>query len=407
MNEDARARPLTGDHLPNLRQLPPPVWAFLSSRLLLLVTAYATLTLFPIHTLEPWMTQMFPGNNWIDGWVRWDAFWYEAIVDRTNTLLPQGHSSANFFPFYAWAAWAVSLPLRLAVDYARAFYLGGILLSHVAFLIGLAGVFRVAETLAGRGVAERSVWLMAFFPFSFFFAAVYGDALYFCLSVWAFYFVQSGRWSAAAALSVMAALTRITGFVLILAVLIELFRRTPHVRSIRKHAPIIAVLALAPVILFIYYFMRYGDPIAFVHARQTGWQRATGVAPLLADIDYYTAGSLFSCGGVRDCLRGWDFTRQLLGLWYFALIPLSIALALAARRTLGPGMVIWVVGTYAMALLNGLDGMGRFTAALFPVFIALAIYVLRSRTALVAMCVAFVPFLLLFLGGFVRWRAVQ
>ena len=47
---------------------------------------------------------------------------------------------------------------------------------------------------------------MAFFPFAFFFAAVYSDGLYFCLSVWAFRCVQTERWRAASSLAVMAAL---------------------------------------------------------------------------------------------------------------------------------------------------------------------------------------------------------
>jgi hypothetical protein len=400
-----------------------PLWAFASSRLLLLVTAYITLTQFPVHTLEPWMTQVFPENNWIDGWVRWDAFWYESIVDDTNRFLPQGHSNASFFPFYAWAAWIVALPFQPFLEYARAFYVGALVLSHAAFLLGLIGVFRVTEAMAGRDLAGRSVWLMAFFPFSFFFAAVYSDGLYFCLSVWAFRCVQTERWRAAAWLAVMAALTRITGFALIAAIVVELFTcsrsgaRPPAAPKLatqyrasegasRRDPMTLAILAVAPLVLFAYFAVRYGDPIAFVHARQTAWQRATGIGSLLTDIDYYTQGSLFSCGGMLECLRGLDFTRQLLGMWYIALVPLGVGLTVAARRTLGPGMVLWVLGTYAMALVNGLDGMGRFTAALFPIFIALALLVVKSRTAVAAVCIAGVPFLLFFLGGFVRWRAV-
>jgi hypothetical protein len=384
-----------------------PAWAFVSSRLLLIVAAYVALTLFPVHTLEPWMAQVFPENNWIDGWVRWDAFWYESIVDSANRLLPQGHSNANFFPFYGWASWIFALPFQPFLEYSKAFYLGAILLSHVAFLLGLAGVFRVAETLAGPAVAERTVWLMAFFPFSFFFAAVYSDALYFCLSVWAFRFAQTGRWNAASVMALAATLTRITGFVLIAAIVVEWFRRSRgDVRPPGKVAMPLAILVLAPLILFTYFYVRYGDPIAFLHARQTAWQRATGIGSLLTDIDYYTAGPLLSCGGIRECLRDWDFTRRLLGLWYLALVPIGAGLTIAARRTIGPGLVLWVVGTYLMALVNGLDGMGRFTAALFPVFIALALLVVKGRAALVAVCLACVPFLLLFLGGFVRWRAV-
>jgi hypothetical protein len=384
-----------------------PVLAFASSRVLLVVTAYLALTLFPVHTIEPWMTQIFPDNNWIDGWVRWDAFWYEAIVDSTTRFLPQDHSSANFFPFYGWASWVVSLPFQPLVEYAKAFYLGAMLLSHAAFLLGLVGVFRVTDAIAGSEVAERTVWLMAFFPFSFFFAAVYADALYFCLCVWAFRFIQLERWTLASVLAVAAALTRITGFVLIAALVVEFVRLAPpSVRSTRTQAALVGLLALAPLIVFSYFYWRYGDPIAFLHARQTAWQRATGVGSLMTDVDYYTKGSLLSCGGLRECLRGWDFTRQLLGFWYFALVPVGVGLVIAARRTIGVGMLLWVVGTYVMALVNGLDGMGRFTAALFPVFIALAIFVVKSRAAVAAVSAACLPFLLLFLGGFVRWRAV-
>lgn len=384
-----------------------PILAFASSRLLLIVTAYFVLTQFPVHTIEPWMTQIFPQNNWIDGWVRWDAFWYESIVDGTARALPQGHSNANFFPMYAWASWVVGLVFQPFLEYSKAFFIGGMVLSHAAFLLGLIGVFRVTETLAGRDVAERTVWLMAFFPFSFFFAAVYADGLYFCVSVWAFRYAQTQRWRLASVLAVLAALTRLTGFVLIAALVVELLRHSRgDARSIRKEAVSAAILAMAPVVLFTYFFVRYDDALAFLHARQTGWQRATGIGSLMTDIDYYTEGSLLSCGGIRDCLRGWDFTRQLMGIWYLALVPLGVGLAIAARRTIGAGLVVWVVGTYVMALVNGLDGMGRFTAVLFPVFIALALFIVRSSATLIAVCLACIPFLLLFLGGFVRWRAV-
>ena len=58
-----------------------------------------------------------------------------------------------------------------------------------------------------------------------------------------------------------------------------------------------------------------------------------------------------------------------------------------------------------MGLVNGLDGTGRFTAVLFPVFIGLAM-MLRSRAAFLAVCAVFVPFLLLFFAQFARWRQV-
>jgi hypothetical protein len=87
------------------------------------------------------------------------------------------------------------------------------------------------------------------------------------------------------------------------------------------------------------------------------------------------------------------------------LIPLSVLLVLYARRTLGAGLSVWVVGSVVMALFNGLDGTGRFTAVLFPVFIASAMLI-RRPAAVIAVCAFSVPFLLLFVCQFARWRPV-
>jgi hypothetical protein len=123
------------------------------------------------------------------------------------------------------------------------------------------------------------------------------------------------------------------------------------------------------------------------------------------DVGEFFAGPVFACGSLRDCFAGFDLTRHLLGAWYLALIPVSVMLVLSAARTLGAGMTFWVVASVLVALTNGLDGTGRFTVALFPVFIAAAMRI-RTMPAVAAVCACFAPFLLLFLFQFARWRPV-
>ena len=147
----------------------PPYLAFIATRLPLFVAGYVALTLFPVHAVESWMGQAFPGNNWLDGWVRWDSMWYESIVNSHPRFVPEYLSNANFFPFYSWVSWVLSLPLRLVFDHESAFY--------------IAALVRVVRRVPGRPdrgridwrpsspaptVASRTVWLMAVFPFSFF-----------------------------------------------------------------------------------------------------------------------------------------------------------------------------------------------------------------------------------------------
>jgi hypothetical protein len=380
--------------------------AFASTRLLLIVTGYVVLTTFPAHPVESWQGIVFPGNNWIDGWVRWDAMWYEAIVNNQPRFLPSGHSTANFFPLYSFVSWIVALPIRLFLDHERAFYVGALIVSSVSFLLGLMAVFRLASKLAGADVAVRTVWLMAVFPFSFFMTAVYADAFYFCLAAWSLAFAYEGRWPAACALASMAAMTRIPGLALFPAIGFEYLRQHDfELRSLTKQWPSLVLLAAGPLLIAGYYEWRYGDPLAFLHARQQGWGRASGFAALQRDFNFFFQESVFECRSVGECLREFRFTNNALGYWYVALIPLSIASVVYASRTLGVGLTVWALTSVGMGLVNGLDGTGRFTSVLFPVFIGLAM-MLRSRAAFLAVCAVFVPFLLLFFAQFARWRQV-
>ena len=380
--------------------------AFAGTRAALIAIGYFVLTAFPPNPVESWQGIVFPDNRWIDGWVRWDSMWYEAIVNDQPRFLPAGHSSANFFPLYSWISFAVGLPLRAMLDPERAFYVGGFIVSAVSFLLALIAVERLASRLAGADVAVRTVWLIAVFPFSFFLTAVYADALYFCLAAWSLRFAYEERWHAACALATLAAMTRIPGLALFPAIVLEYLRRHHFdVRSLPRFAPSLAILAIGPLIILLFDYMKYGDPLAFLHARQQGWNRASGFSALQRDYRYFFQASLFSCGSIAECVREFEPTRKLLGLWYVALVPISLALTLYARRVLGVGLAVWAVLSVLMALINGLDGTGRFTSVLFPVFIALAMLV-RSRTAFLAVCAVFLPFLILFFAQFARWKQV-
>ena len=381
-------------------------WAFASTRIALILTGYVALTLFPAHPVESWQGLAFPDNNWIDGFVRWDSFWYESIVDAHPRFVPEYLSNANFFPFYAWVAWMVSLPLRLWLDLEPAFFIGGLIVSSASFFLGLAAVERLTTRLAGADVSSRTVWLIAVFPFSFFFTAVYADALYFCLCAWSLTFAYQRRWPLACALAAMASMTRIPGLALFPALGLEYLRQSDfRLESLRRAPVYLAILAIGPLIIASYFYWRYDDPLAFLHARQLGWNRAGGLAGWARDFGYFFERPIFACSGLAECVKEFAPTRALLGVSYLALLPVSIGLTLAAARMLGAGLTAWALVSIALSLPNGFDGVGRFTAVLFPVFISLAMR-LRTQAAFVAVCLASVPFLLLFFAQFARWRQV-
>ena len=380
--------------------------AFAVTRLALIVTGYFALTLFPAHPVESWMGLAFPGHNWIDGWIRWDSFWYESIVDAQQRYLPSQMSNANFFPFYSWLSWIAALPFRALFEREHAFYFGALLVSSVCFILGLKAVDRLTTALIGKDVANRTVWLIAVFPFSFFFTAVYADALYFCLCAWSLTFAYERRWESACLLAAFASMTRIPGIALFPALGLEYLRQNDfRFDSIRRGIPLIAILLIGPIVIASYYQLRYGNPLEFLHARQVGWNRASGLAGYARDFGYFFERPIFACSGVADCIKEFAPTRTLLGVIYLALIPISIALTATSARVLGVGLTTWTLLSIGLALPNRFDGVGRFTLVLFPVFIALAMR-LRNRNVFWLVCGASAPFLLLFFAQFARWRQV-
>lgn len=380
--------------------------AFATTRAALVLTGFFALTLFPANPVESWMGLSFPDHAWIDGFVRWDSFWYESIVNSNARFVPAELSHANFFPFYSWVSWIAALPFRALFDLEHAFFIGALIVSSVSFVLGLVAVERFTSAVAGRDVATRTVWLIAVFPFSFFFTAVYADALYFCLCAWSLVFAVEGRWYPACALAAMATMTRIPGVALIPALGLEYLRQHDWKIGPRAKAAVcVVILAAGPILIASYYEWRYGNPLEFVRARQVGWNRASGLAGYVRDFNYFFASPIFPCAGLADCVKEFAPTRALLGLIYLSLLPLSIVLVACAARTVGIAATTWALVSIAMSLPNGFDGVGRFTAVLFPFFISVAM-LLKNRAVFTAVCLASMPLLLLFFAQFARWRQV-
>ena len=118
--------------------------------------------------------------------------------------------------------------------------LAGILVNHLAFLVGLAGLNVIARRHGSRRSALIATWVAALSPFAFVFSMIYPSAIFFAASVWAFALVEEGRDLAAGAASAVAALTRPDGFLLI--ILLILVVRPSLARMVRVAGPGVAAL---------------------------------------------------------------------------------------------------------------------------------------------------------------------
>jgi Mannosyltransferase (PIG-V) len=316
---------------------------------------------------------------------RWDATWYVEIarVGYHDPLRPaDGQQPVVFFPLYpmlmrmvgAFATPDRGPDLRYE-EYLemRRVYLAwcGVVISLLAFVAALVVLYRWAELHSGADAAAGSVLFLAAYPFAVFYSAPYTESLFLLLSVGACYAFETGRLRTAAAAAFLAALTRPNGMMLSVPLgvlsLLELRKRDPG--WITRLVPRLLTAAtpfLGTLVYCAYMKSLTGDPFAWVHA-QAAWGRDRAVT-----IEHYQ----WIWTTIRD--EGPLAYIQALPAEAIQLVAVLFAFALVwpVWRRVGAAYGLFVLANLVPPLLQGgLLSMGRFTATLFPIFLALGLVV--------------------------------
>lgn len=325
---------------------------------------------------------------------RWDSVWYLTIAQRGYGD-EHDHAQAAFYPLYPLLMRGVGWVVGSAL-------LAGILVSLACFLVALVLLHRLAAMELGVRDARGTILLVAFFPTAFFFSAVYSESVFLLVSVGAFLAARRGRWGWAGVLGGLAALTRNSG-VLLLVPLVLLFLYGP--RADRAVAPVggaaaawrerlrprhpltpqLLWLALVPLGLALYLgwaAIALGDAFAPYHA-QALWLRhfeplgaiAGGVRAAWLGLRQIVHGSptprYFGENG-GDSFQVAGDSLMLLGFLVFALVALAGAL-----RRLPFAYGAYAAVALAMTLSYPLDAqplmsLPRYMVVLFPLQMWLA-----------------------------------
>ncbi len=333
---------------------------------------------------------------------RFDAGWYLGLARHGyswSDSLRERQQNVAFFPVFP-------LLMRAAGDLltvpAKIFHApdmigggdgrmiwGGAAVSFAAFILALRRLYVLSLALDGRADrASRGVWLLACYPFAYFFGQPYAESVFLLEAISAVALWRSDRTGAASAWGIAAGLTRSNGWTLAVPFLVDVLATRQH-RTVTRVLSSLAPL-LGPALFSAYLLWLTGHPFAWVEA-QTGW--GSRVAPLdfvtarFAELGshgllgYLTAnvGDAVTAGGVLLALGG-----SIYLLW---------------RRE-------WLLGTFAWAylapaLLINLPATGRMTAVVFPTFLCLA-SALSGRAARVT-SVAFMSLQCLLAARYFLW----
>ena len=142
-------------------------------------------------------------------WQRWDACWYSKIA--TFGYEP-AELSVNFWPLFPVLTGSVARLVGGSVA------LAGLIVSGIAYIAAMVGLFRLVARDVDEVVARRTMLLITIFPSAFFLFAPFTESLFLALSVWTIVAARERAWLFAAVLGGLAALTRIQGVFLALPI---------------------------------------------------------------------------------------------------------------------------------------------------------------------------------------------
>lgn len=201
---------------------------------------------------------------------RWDAGWYLEIAQEGYAYDgdPRRQQNIAFFPLYPLTCRLCRVVTGISIP------LCAVLLSNLAFVVGLLALYALITWEIGSDVARSATLLLAFFPASLFFSTMYPESLFLAFSVLAYAafrrrrFVQGGMWTA------LASATRAPGILLFVPLLLEGFRSRKERRVGWRVVSAGLLAASGPGAFMLYQWIAFGDPLASFKVQQLalGWR---------------------------------------------------------------------------------------------------------------------------------------
>jgi hypothetical protein len=286
----------------------------------------------------------------------WDSGWYLAIARHGygHGPIPVHWEPSNwsrwpFFPLlpaFTRIAMSVGVPPKVAI----------VSINNVAFLVALAGVYRLASRHMGGDAAAWAVWALALFPGSITSVMGYPGGLFVAGSVWAFALVEDECFVLAGVALLVAVATRPNGIVVAVALLPAIVAVAGRTGSWLGAVAKVNFMAAGFLLGWcIWLYRATGDPLVFLHAK-SAWLEKSVI----------------------------DFVRQPngSGIVHLFLAAIAVTMLIWQRDRLPLSWKVLAVVSLTPSLTLGLVGLGRYAAECFPVAVASGMILMQSRRGL-------------------------
>ena len=305
-------------------------------------------------------------------WARFDTLWYLHISAHGYDL----PASTVFYPLYP----ALIRFLSSVVDPLFA----ALLISTASSFFLFWGFLLVAGHDFSRPIALRSLLLYTAWPVSFVFFAGYTESLCGALVLWAIHFAQKSRWWVAVICAILAGLSRPSGALVFVPLLVLALRQ----KQLRSWPVLLASL---------------GGPayLGWLHwAKHISYRNVYG--------EYWNTNITWPWNTLWDALAA-VFHSPNAARVASILVLLGFCLVITIREMRLEYRLYCAAVVVQILMANGphlLVSSIRYVLLMFPVFIELGVISLKKKTALWFICFVLILFNVAWLWGFLNWSHV-
>lgn len=275
----------------------------------------------------------------------WDCNWYLDIAQ--NGYVYEGDKLSNivFFPLYPLLIKLISFFTLGNLIFA------GWIISCTSLVFACIYLYKLVKQFHPNIDPVLPILFLLIFPTSFFLNAVYTEALFLFLSIACFYYCLRKNFLLAAVFGLLASLTRVTGFLLIIPVVFE-YLRSNQFGSKKWSILSVLMIPLGPILFFVYHYLRFGDLFLFLKVESL-WGRGFRL-----NADHFQLAT-------NPAVVNFTFD-----IFYIAL---GLVLTVLIFKKLRISYALFMAVLIVVPLLSGTPmSIGRYLLPLFPIYIFLS-----------------------------------
>lgn len=343
--------------------------------LFILIVAFEAIPLYSLNYLGGGLNN-YINKYYIFPWSNFDGEHFTSIAYFGYQELQQA-----FFPLYpklmSISMYFFGSTLEVAAG-------TGYLISFIAFPAALIFFYKLLKLDYSSKFSLGVIAILLLYPASFYFNAVYTEALFLLLITGSYYFFRTKNYFLAGVFGFLASLTRIFGILLFISFLIEIFVNKLPVK--KAFWIILIPMGLLGYMIYLYYTV--GDPLAFYNLQLVvGEQHQRGVI-LFPQVVYRYTRMILGTDALSPLLTTilFEFATGIV----FLLLPV-IGLFKKVRLS----YLFFAFFGYMLPTIQGsFSSLPRYVLILFPSFLIMGL-LLKNSPLYFKMGLAIASFILL------------